>query len=65
VKFLKTAQLHAKLVVADGIPFVGSQNYSWTSMTKNREIGLFVTEPTPQAAITAQFEADWRAGAQP
>ncbi|MBI3070533.1 MAG: hypothetical protein HYY84_00255 [Deltaproteobacteria bacterium] len=65
VKFLKTVELHAKLVIADGVPFVGSQNYSWTSITKNREIGLFVTEATPRAAITAQFEADWRAGVTP
>lgn len=61
-RYLKSYELHAKLVVADGVPFVGSENLSYTSLEKNREVGLFVTEAEPAAAVVAHFEADWKAG---
>jgi cardiolipin synthase A/B len=65
VKFLETVELHAKLIIADGVAFVGSENLSYTSLTQNREVGVLVTEPGPAAAIAAQFEADWAAGVDP
>ncbi|MEO6774089.1 MAG: phospholipase D-like domain-containing protein [Kofleriaceae bacterium] len=51
--------LHAKLLVADGVAFVGSENMSTTSMTANREVGALVFEPDQAAIIQQQFEADW------
>jgi phosphatidylserine/phosphatidylglycerophosphate/cardiolipin synthase-like enzyme len=51
--------LHAKLIIADGVAFVGSENMSTTSMTANREMGALVFEPDQVAIIHAQFEADW------
>lgn len=51
--------LHAKLIVADGVAFVGSENMSPTSLTRNREVGALVFEPDQAAIIEAQFEADW------
>lgn len=51
---------HAKLIIADGIAFVGSENFSLTALTRNREIGALVTEPAAVAPIAAQFEADWQ-----
>ncbi|HET9992446.1 MAG TPA: phospholipase D-like domain-containing protein, partial [Kofleriaceae bacterium] len=51
--------LHAKLLVADGVAFVGSENMSTTSMTGNREVGALVFEPDQAAIIQQQFEADW------
>jgi phosphatidylserine/phosphatidylglycerophosphate/cardiolipin synthase-like enzyme len=65
VKFLKTYELHAKLVIADQTVFVGSENLSYTSLNRNREIGIFLTEPAPVASVRAQFEADWSAGVAP
>ncbi|MEZ4444422.1 MAG: phospholipase D-like domain-containing protein [Polyangiaceae bacterium] len=62
VRYLYTHELHAKLIVADGVAFVGSENLSSTSLDENREVGLLVTEPTPRAAIQAQLAADWAAG---
>ncbi len=64
VKFLKTDELHAKLIVADGVAFVGSENLSYTSLTQNREVGVLVGEPGPAAAVAGQFEADWAAGVE-
>jgi phosphatidylserine/phosphatidylglycerophosphate/cardiolipin synthase-like enzyme len=51
--------LHAKLMIADGVAFVGSENFSITALTKNRELGAFVFEPGPAATIQQQFDADW------
>jgi len=50
---------HAKLIIADGVVFVGSENFSQTALTKNREVGAFVFEPAPAAVIKQQFDTDW------
>lgn len=51
--------LHAKLIIANAVAFVGSENYSLTSLTKNREVGALVFEPDAFAPIKTQFETDW------
>jgi phosphatidylserine/phosphatidylglycerophosphate/cardiolipin synthase-like enzyme len=61
VKIATTFDLHAKLIIADGVALVGSANMSFTSLTKNREVGALVFEPTQAAQIKTQFEADWAA----
>jgi phosphatidylserine/phosphatidylglycerophosphate/cardiolipin synthase-like enzyme len=50
---------HAKLIIADGVAFVGSENFSQTALTRNREVGALVFEPAAVAPIRAQFETDW------
>lgn len=62
VKYFKQYDLHAKLIIADNIAMIGSENYTYTSLNQNREIGMLVTEQTPMAAAKAQFEADWNVG---
>jgi phosphatidylserine/phosphatidylglycerophosphate/cardiolipin synthase-like enzyme len=61
VKGAASFYLHAKLLIADGVAFVGSENFSITALTKNRELGAFVFEPGPAAVIQQQFDADWAA----
>jgi phosphatidylserine/phosphatidylglycerophosphate/cardiolipin synthase-like enzyme len=53
--------LHAKLIIADGVSFIGSENYSLTSLTKNREVGALIFEPAQTQIVKQQFEADWSA----
>lgn len=53
--------MHAKLIIADGIAFVGSENMSQTSLTKNREVGVLVTDGPAQQVIKTAFESDWTA----
>lgn len=65
VRIATTFYLHAKLIIADGVAFVGSENMSQTSLTKNREVGAIVFEPTPAAAILQQFNADWNIATAP
>jgi phosphatidylserine/phosphatidylglycerophosphate/cardiolipin synthase-like enzyme len=51
--------LHAKLLIADGVAFVGSQNFSPTALSRNREVGALVFEPAAEAVVEQQFESDW------
>lgn len=53
--------LHSKLIIADGVAFIGSENMSVTSLTRNREVGALVDEPGAADPIKAQFESDWNA----
>jgi phosphatidylserine/phosphatidylglycerophosphate/cardiolipin synthase-like enzyme len=59
-RHMKEPGVHVKAVVVDGkIGFAGSVNLSWTSLTKNREVGLLITEPSNVGAMHATFEKDW------
>ena len=53
--------LHAKLIIADGVAFVGSENMSPTSLGQNREVGALVFEPQAVPVIQTQFDSDWTA----
>ena len=60
-KLLLANYLHAKMIQADGVALVGSENMSNTSFTMNREVGALVFEPGPAGQIHDQYEADWAA----
>ena len=52
--------VHVKAVVVDGqTAYAGSINLSWTSLTKNREVGLLLTEPVNVSMMHDTFEKDW------
>lgn len=59
VKTVSDFSLHAKLILADDAAFIGSQNYSATSISDNREVGVVVTGSSIIDALDAQFSADW------
>ena len=55
--------LHTKVLVADGTTaYVGSENFSFTSLEKNREVGVVMVEASSIAPLVATFETDWTAG---
>ncbi|HUS28399.1 MAG TPA: phosphatidylserine/phosphatidylglycerophosphate/cardiolipin synthase family protein [Kofleriaceae bacterium] len=55
--------LHTKVIVADGArAYLGSENLSQTSLDKNREVGLIVTDAASIAPLSTSFETDWTAG---
>lgn len=57
---LKAPGVHVKAVIADGkVAYAGSENLSWTSLTKNREVGVLVDEASNVATMHATFEKDW------
>lgn len=52
--------IHAKMILADGTKaFVGSENFSATSLNKNRELGLIITDQKILASLTKTFISDW------
>jgi phosphatidylserine/phosphatidylglycerophosphate/cardiolipin synthase-like enzyme len=51
---------HVKAIVVDGArAYLGSENFSYTSLSKNREVGLVLTEPAPIKVMSDTFEHDW------
>jgi len=59
--------IHGKVIEADyGAPhakvFIGSENFSSTSLNHNRELGLIISDPAILSAIADSFAADFRNG---
>jgi cardiolipin synthase len=65
VRIENSPYIHAKIVLVDGQrAFVGSENFTATSLDQNRELGIIVTEPTAIARIQNVFEQDFTNGAE-
>lgn len=59
-RHMKEPGVHVKAVVVDGkLAYAGSINLSWTSLTKNREVGLLITEQPNVTSMHTTFEKDW------
>lgn len=57
--------IHAKVIIADDArAFVGSENFSASSLDQNRELGIIVSDPAIVAQLTGVFQKDWQ-GASP
>lgn len=57
--------IHAKTMVIDGTTaFVGSQNFSTSSLDYNRELGVITTDPAVVEPVSATLAGDF-AGAAP
>ena len=53
--------MHAKMIVGNALAFVGSENFTQTSL-ENREMGVLLNG-SDLAKLQAQFNRDWaRAG---
>lgn len=60
VRLLTAPYLHAKLLIVDGgVAFVGSQNFSSTSLDQNREVGIVLADPQALSALAQVFAQDW------
>ena len=60
VGFLESPNIHAKVVIVDGTrAFVGSQNFTATSLDQNREVGILITDPAVLQRLQRTFESDW------
>lgn len=66
VRVMHGVYMHAKIITPttgigqNNIGFVGSQNLSETSLTKNREVGVFVIEHENVQILENQFNSDWQ-----
>jgi cardiolipin synthase A/B len=62
VRYMSTPGVHVKAFTVDGkTAYAGSENFSYTSLSKNREVGAFLTESSSVAPIKSTFETDWAA----
>ncbi|WP_308389005.1 phospholipase D-like domain-containing protein [Acidithiobacillus sp. AMEEHan] len=63
VRFLpsKPLYLHAKMIVGTNLAFVGSENFSQTSLEDNREMGVLLRSAAV-STLQQQFDADWQQG---
>lgn len=58
---MSSPYVHAKAIVADGSRvFIGSENISFTSLNRNREAGILVTDRAVANVVARTFNADWR-----
>lgn len=56
----KILYIHAKVIVADGkTAFIGSENFSETSLNKNRELGVILQAPHILEELQGIYELDW------
>ena len=55
----RIAYMHAKIILTPQAAFLGSQNFSDTSLDRNREMGLLLA-PGNAGALRSQFEKDWQ-----
>jgi cardiolipin synthase A/B len=63
VRLARGLYIHAKMVLVDGErAFVGSQNFTATSLDLNRELGIVLDDPANVARLAAVFAADFAAG---
>jgi len=63
-KTLSDPVVHVKSILVDGArAYLGSENLSWTSLTKNREVGVEIVESQGEdvAGMEATFDEDWAA----
>ena len=59
----KKLYIHAKSIVADkSYAFVGSENFSFNSLNKNLELGIFVKDSEIISSIENTFNSDWQNG---
>ena len=47
--------IHAKMILTSSRVFLGSQNFSYTSLERNRELGLITSNPTIRASLAAHL----------
>jgi cardiolipin synthase A/B len=65
VKLQKQLYTHAKAILVDAKyssvrTFVGSMNFSYYGLDKNRELGMIVNDPDVAKRMLATFQHDWQ-----
>jgi phosphatidylserine/phosphatidylglycerophosphate/cardiolipin synthase-like enzyme len=60
---LASPYIHAKLIMVDGQEaFIGSQNYTSTSLDQNREVGVVISGPSNLERLRRVFDRDFAMG---
>lgn len=59
VKTINSIYMHAKMIVGGNVAFIGSENFTTTSLQYNREIGILLTAPDDIKVLSKTFDTDW------
>ena len=60
VRVLNSPYVHSKALIIDGTAvLIGSQNYSFTSLNLNREVGIVLTDAASLEIVGSTFLRDW------
>ena len=60
VRYISIVYMHAKMMLADGrSAFVGSENFSATSLDRNRELGIIIADTQAISTLNQTFQQDW------
>jgi phosphatidylserine/phosphatidylglycerophosphate/cardiolipin synthase-like enzyme len=69
IRFIDTQKLfpekqfsttHSKMLIVDGkFVFIGSSNWTTTSMRENCEVGIFTKDPSVASDAKRIFDRDW------
>lgn len=63
VRLVSSPFIHSKSILVDGKrAYIGSINFTATSMEQNRELGIITTTPSVLRALDDTFESDWNKG---
>lgn len=59
--------IHGKVIMADygtsaAKIYIGSENFSSTSLTENRELGLIISNPAIESSVSTSFTKDYNGG---
>ena len=57
--------MHAKMINTGRTVFIGSQNFSSTSLMKNREVGIIIRKGGLKRFAAAHFSSDWKKSYEP
>lgn len=59
IKKIGQPYMHAKIIIVDGLAFVGSQNLSKDSLLHNREMGILIADQVALATLKQTYQLDW------
>jgi cardiolipin synthase len=63
-RYMSTPEVHVKAIAVDaalpsGRVYMGSENLSYTSLNKNREVGVIAFEASALSLASTTFDGDW------
>ncbi|MGI8643811.1 MAG: phospholipase D-like domain-containing protein, partial [Thermomicrobiales bacterium] len=65
IRFARGEYIHAKLIIVDGATvWLGSQNFTATSLDQNREVGMVIDDTANVNRVREVFDADFATGRQ-
>ena len=59
VRTISGIRMHAKMIVGGKVAFIGSENFTITSLKYNREIGVLLNNSADMKTLSTTFQIDW------